>query len=100
MNKPFCGRLGTSLQMHYSAREMAVQDKQQAVVEHLSRYLDKLFTRVESRVEARVVERVEATIDVLSDPALLDDLRRADKQPDEEARPFNEIARDLGRASA
>lgn len=79
---------------------MAVQDKQQAVVEHLSRYLDRLFTRVEARVEARVVKRVEATIDVLSDPDLMNDLRRADSQSDKDARPFSEISRDLGRASA
>jgi hypothetical protein len=79
---------------------MPVQEKQQAVVERLSRYLDRLFTRVEARVEARVVKRVEATIDVLSDPDLMDDLRRADLQSDEDARPLSEISRDLGRAPA
>ncbi|MBI4349172.1 MAG: hypothetical protein HY553_20205 [Elusimicrobia bacterium] len=79
---------------------MPVKNRQHVVVEHLSRYLDRLFTRLEERVETRVVERVEATLDVLTDPALMADLRRADAQPDEDARPFEEIGRDLGRASA
>jgi hypothetical protein len=40
---------------------------------------------------------LEATLDVLTDPKLMDDLRRADLQADEDARPY-EIRRDLGLA--
>lgn len=88
------------LNLHYSAKAMVVKNRQHAVVEHLSRYLDRLFSRVEERVETRIVERVEATLDVMTDTALMEDLRKADAQPDEDARPFEEIMRDLGRAKA
>jgi hypothetical protein len=64
----------------------------------MSRYLDSLFGRFEQRIETRVVERVEATLDVLGDPALMADLRESEAQSDEEARPFEEIRRELGRA--
>jgi hypothetical protein len=84
--------------MAYSAHQVPRTQEQNPVVARLSGYLDRLFSRVEERVEARIVERVEATIDVMSDPALLADLRRADDQPDEEARPLDEVMRDLDRA--
>jgi hypothetical protein len=70
------------------------------VVARLSRYLDRLFDRLGERVGDRVADRLEATLDVLTDPDLMGDLRRADAQPDEDARPYNEIARDLDRAKA
>jgi hypothetical protein len=82
---------------HYSANPMPSQ-KDQAVRERMSRYLDSLFSRFEERIEARVVERVEATLDVLEDPELMADLRKADAQPDEDARPFEDIRRELDRA--
>jgi len=46
----------------------------------------------------RLRERLEATLDVLTDPALMRDLAHADSQPDEDARPYDEIRRDLGLA--
>lgn len=78
------------------------------VVARMSGYLDRLFSRVGQRVENRlvervehrVVERVEATLDVLSDHALLEDLQKADAEPDEEARPLEEVMRELDRAEA
>jgi len=79
--------------MVYSALEMPTKNRDLAVVERLSRYWDKLFERIEDRVEGRVVKRVEATLDVLTDRDLMDDLRRADAQPDSEARSFEEIRR-------
>jgi hypothetical protein len=82
-----------SSDLTYSASVMPTKNRDLAVVEHLSRYLDRLFERLEERVEGRVVKRVEATLDVLTDPALMADLRRADTQPDSEARPFEEIRR-------
>jgi hypothetical protein len=42
-----------------------------------------------------VTERLEATIDVLTDSELMVGLERADSQADEEARPYEEIRRDL-----
>jgi hypothetical protein len=59
----------------------------------MSAYLDKLLDRVGERVAERVVERLEATLDVLSDRELLDDLKRADQQPDEEAVPLDAVRR-------
>lgn len=79
---------------------MPVKNAPNAVAERMSRYLDRLFSRIEERVESRVVERVEATLDVMTDSALMEDLRRADAQPDEDARPYEEITRELDRAKA
>ena len=70
------------------------------VVGRVSRYLDRLFDRLGERVGDRVADRLEATLDILTDPQLMGDLRRADAQPDEDARPYEEIARDLDRAKA
>lgn len=67
---------------------------QLAMVGRLSRYLDRLFDRLGERVGDRVADRLEATLDVLTDPQLMDDLRRADAQQGEDARPYEEIARD------
>jgi hypothetical protein len=39
------------------------------------------------------VRRLEAALDVLSDPKLLEGLERADSQPDEAARPLEEVLR-------
>jgi hypothetical protein len=82
---------------HYSAQRMPDRVSQD-VRERMNRYLDRLFGRLEERVENRVVERVEATLDVLGAPELMEDLRQADAQPDEEARSFEEIRRELDRA--
>jgi hypothetical protein len=46
----------------------------------------------------RLTERLRATLDVLTDQRLLDDLERSDSQPDEAARPYEEVRRDLGLA--
>jgi hypothetical protein len=62
---------------------------------YLLRLLDRATERLEERVEHRLTERVEATLDVLSDPKLMGDLARADAQADEDARPYDEIRRDL-----
>jgi hypothetical protein len=59
---------------------------------------DRATERLESRIEHRVTERLEATADVLTDPALIEDLKQADAQADEDARPYDEIRRDLGLA--
>jgi hypothetical protein len=65
---------------------------------YLLRLLDSATERLEDRVEHRLTERLEATLDVLSDPKLMSDLERADSQADEDARPYDEIRRDLGLA--
>lgn len=97
------------LDVLYSEREMPVKaTERNQVVARMSGYLDRLFSRVGQRVENRlvervehrVVERVEATLDVLSDHALLEDLQKADAEPDEEARPLEEVMRELDRAEA
>jgi hypothetical protein len=62
-------------------------------------YLVRLFDRaVTERVENRVEKKLEATFDIITDEKLMADLRRADQQADEDARPYDEIRRDLGRA--
>jgi hypothetical protein len=65
---------------------------------YLLRLLDRATERIEGRVESRLTERLEATLDVLTDEKLMSDLERADSQADEDARPYNEIRRDLGLA--
>jgi hypothetical protein len=68
-------------------------------VERVRSYLLRIFDRVVTdRVEHRIEQRVSATLDVLTDPGLMSDLREADAQPDEDARPYDEIRRDLGLA--
>jgi hypothetical protein len=65
--------------------------------DYLARLFDRYVTeRVELRVENRMAARLEATVDVLSDPALMADLDRAKEQADEDARAYSEIRRDLG----
>lgn len=78
---------------------MGTQTRDSQVVAKLSGYLDRLFDRLGDRVGDRVVERLEATIDVLTDPDLMNDLRQADSQPDEEARSYDEIRRRRGIAT-
>jgi hypothetical protein len=63
----------------------------EAVGEEMTHFFDLLLAPVERRVETRVMERVEATLDVLSDPQLLEHLRKADLQPDAEARPLEDF---------
>ena len=65
---------------------------------YFCRLLDRATERVEARVENRLASRLDATLDVLTDPKLMEDLRRADAQADEDARPYDEIRRDLGLA--
>ena len=76
--------------------------KESAALERLRGKLVELFDRaterLELRIEHRVTQRLEATGDVLSDPELMEDLRDADTQSDEDARPYDEIRRDLGLA--
>lgn len=78
----------------------------------MSRYLDRLFEtaadRVADRVSARLsvqlaeieshVAGMEATLEVLLDEGALDDLREAASAPDDQARPYREIRRELGLA--
>jgi hypothetical protein len=73
--------------------------RENPVVASLRRYLDRIFDRVGDRVGDRVAERLEATLDVLTDPDLMNDLREADSQPDEEARSYDEIRRKRGLAT-
>ncbi len=63
------------------------------------RIFGSLEQRVEARVETRVMQRIEATLDVITDQKLLEDLRRADSQPDEDATPLEDLLRG-GRAEA
>ncbi len=85
--------------MTYSESAVPVQNRDHLVLGRLSSYLDKLFDRLGERVGDRVAERLEATWDAMTDRELMDDLRRADKQPDEDALPYEEIRRTLaGRA--
>lgn len=66
---------------------------------YVVRLFDRVVTeRAASRAESRVERRLEATLDVMTDPKLMDDLRRAEGQADEDARPYDEIRRDLGLA--
>jgi hypothetical protein len=95
-------------------------------VERLSGYIDRLFSsaeRVTERVKDRLAERVAdrladavtrrssavvlteqeyreyiETMEVLEDEEAMLALREADKQPDDEARPYDEIRRELGLA--
>jgi hypothetical protein len=75
------------------------QTRDNLVVARVSRYLERLFDRLGDRVGDRVAERLEATFDVLTDPDLMNDLRRADAQSDEEARSYDEIRRRRGIAT-
>lgn len=114
------------LTVHYSAKGMAVQDKQNAVVAHLSHYLDQLFAaadraseRVKDGVANRVADRLadaltrrsavvvldaetyedyRATVETLEDPEAMESLRRAEAESDEDARPYEDIRRELGLA--
>jgi hypothetical protein len=72
----------------------------------LSRYLDRLFARAADRLAdqlaPRVAERLTedvdsliATAEVIADPELRADLRQADLEPDEDARSYEEIRREL-----
>jgi hypothetical protein len=83
------------MRMPSGLRESAALERMRG---YLLRLLDRATERLEGRVEDRVTERLDATLDVLTDPKLMDDLRRADSQADEDARPYNEIRRDLGLA--
>jgi len=92
----------------------------------MSEYLDRLFgpaTRVSEGFKNHVTERIyqrladsltrrtgavvlseeeyreyRATMEVLEDPIAMEALRRADEEPDEDARPYEEIRRELGLA--
>ncbi len=81
---------------------MPTKSRDNAVVVRLSRYLHGLFSRVGDPVVEhlgeRVWERVEATLDVITDPAALDDLRLAAEESDDAGRPYEEIRRDVGLA--
>jgi hypothetical protein len=81
--------------MRSGLREAAVVERMRG---YLLRLLDRATERLEGRVEHRLTERLEATLDVLTDPKLMRDLEHADAQPDDDARPYNEIRRDLGLA--
>jgi hypothetical protein len=66
-----------------------------AVREYLIRLFDRALT---DRVEDRVEKKLAATFEIVTDEKLMADLRRADQQADEDARPYDEIRRDLGLA--
>ena len=83
------------MRMRSGLRESAVAERMRS---YLLRLLDRATERLEGRVEHRLTERLEATLDVLTDPKLMRDLEHADAQPDEDARPYDEIRRDLGLA--
>lgn len=95
-------------------------------VERMSTYLDRLFSgagrvtdNVKDRLATRVADRLAdaltrrssavvlterdyqeylATMEVLEDSEAMDSLRRADAQPDSEARSYDEIRHELGLA--
>jgi hypothetical protein len=71
----------------------------------LDRVADRLAPRIEDRVRDEVVPRIQAeyeswlaTIDVMADVELVEDLRVADAQGDEDAQDYEEIRRELGLA--
>jgi hypothetical protein len=82
----------------YYCESMGIRTSENPVVARVSRYLDRLFDRLGDRVGDRVADRLEATVDVATDPMLLKDLHEADAQADEDARPYDEIRREVGLA--
>ena len=71
----------------------------------LDRLAERLVPRVEAKIEADIKPRIAAeyeswlaTIDVATDAALVGDLQEADSEADRDARPYEEIRRELGLA--
>jgi hypothetical protein len=78
---------------------VGTQTRENPVVARVNRYLERLFDRLGDRVGDRLADRLDATWDVLTDPDLMNDLRRADGESDEEARSYDEIRRRRGLAT-
>jgi hypothetical protein len=69
----------------------------------MSRYLDRLFSGVADRIADRVADRLSdewrlESFELLIDPDAMEDLRRAARESDEDARPYEEVRRELGLA--
>jgi hypothetical protein len=88
--------------MNYSAIVSIVKVRESAVRARLTHYLSRLFEPVvQPMIEREVAERFEdylETVEILADPEAMESLRRADAQPDDEARPYEDIRRELGLA--
>jgi hypothetical protein len=77
------------------------------VVARARRYLDRLLDDLARKLAPRVADEIAprfnreieswvATLEVMSDPALMADLQRANKEPDEDAQPYEEVRRGRG----
>jgi hypothetical protein len=88
--------------MHYSANVLIKTTRESAVRARLTSYLARLFEPVVTPIiEREVAERFEdylETMEILADPEAMESLRRAEAQPDDEARPYEDIRRELGLA--
>jgi hypothetical protein len=110
--------------MNYSASAMGtpaqppahdVERRDRETLSRVNRYLERLFEplaeRVARRVEDRLVrsedrlgeliehlETLVAQLEILQDPATVEDLRADEVESDEDARPYDEIRRELGLA--
>ena len=94
--------------VNYSADRMPIVDRQSELARRVSRYLERIFDPLADRVADKVVDRLSetlaeveahvATLEVLLDDEAMDDLRAADAASDEDARPYEEIRRELGLA--
>jgi hypothetical protein len=75
----------------------------------LNRYLDSLLDRAAQKLAPRVADQLVpqmreeyeswlATIETMTDPQLVSDLREADSEGDEDSQDYEEIRRELGLA--
>ena len=104
-----------ALDINYSASEMPATRPKDGPVRYgvdsisaMSRYLDRLFSALGERLAERrtpgvadrlaeVEMRLEA-LEILTDKDTMEDLVRAAREPDSEARPYEEVRRELGLA--
>lgn len=81
---------------------MPVTTRDSVVKERVTQALARLFEPlVKPMIDRAFEERFEdymETMEILSDPETMEALSRADAQPDDEARPYEEIRRELGLA--
>jgi hypothetical protein len=75
------------------------------IVDRLNRYLDRLLDKTAERLAPRVADRVAedldariATLEVLTDPEAMDDLRAATEASDDELVDYDVVRREVGLA--
>lgn len=77
----------------------------------MNRYLDSLLDRAAQKIAPRVADKLVpqmreeyeswlATIETMTDPELVADLREAASEADEDSQDYEEIRRELGLAEA